>query len=383
MNFEFTTATRIIFGAGSLTKLGSLAKPLGKKAFVIGGSSPERLSPVLEQLEAHQISYVTFSVSGEPTTTTVLEGLSKAQSWACDMVIGIGGGSVIDAGKAIAALLTNPGEALDYLEVIGKGQPLLKQAAPFIAIPTTSGTGSEVTQNAVLSVPEKQVKVSMRSPFMLPTVALIDPELTYDLPKDITAYTGMDALTQCLEPFVSNAANPMTDGICREGLKYAARSLKIAYENPHDINARADMSLASLMGGLALANAKLGAVHGFAGPLGGMIKAPHGAICAKLLPLVVEANLNALQEREATSRALKRYQEVAQRILGSSAKPNDLVAWLKQLAQDLQIPALSSWGLTETHIPEAVSKAKNASSMKGNPVVLTDEELSEVLRRAL
>ena len=305
MTFEFATASRIIFGAGSLNKLATLAKPLGKKAFVIGGSSPERLEAVIKQLENENVAYVTFQVSGEPSIETILEGVSKAQSWACDMVISIGGGSVIDAGKAIAALLTNSGDPLDYLEVVGKGQPLLKQAAPFIAIPTTSGTGSEVTQNAVLSVPEKQVKVSMRSPFMLPTVALIDPELTYDLPKDITAYTGLDALTQCLEPFVSNAANPMTDGFCREGLKFAARSLKIAYENPHDVNARADMSLASLMGGLALANAKLGAVHGFAGPLGGMIKAPHGAICAKLLPLVVEANLKALQERDETSSSLQ------------------------------------------------------------------------------
>jgi alcohol dehydrogenase class IV len=383
MTFEFSTATRIIFGAGSLSQLGTLAKPLGKKAFVIGGSSPERLTSVLEQLEGQHISYVTFSVSGEPSVETVLAGLSKARSWACDMVISIGGGSVIDAGKAIAALLNNPGEALDYLEVVGKGQPLLKQAAPFVAIPTTSGTGSEVTQNAVLSVPEKQVKVSMRSPLMLPSIALIDPELSYDLPKDITAYTGMDALTQCLEPFVSNAANPITDGFCREGLKHVARSLKIAYENPHDVNARADMALASVLGGLALANAKLGAVHGFAGPLGGMIKAPHGAICAQLLPLVVEVNLKALQEREPTSRALKRYQEVAQRILGSSAKPSDLVTWLKELSQDLEIPSLSHWGLTPAHIPEIVNKAKNASSMKGNPITLTDEELSEVLRRAL
>lgn len=383
MTFEFATAKRIVFGVGSLSKLATLAQPLGKKALLIGGSRPESLDMVIKQLEAQNMAYVTFAVSGEPTLSTVLAGLEKAQSWACDMVIGIGGGSVIDAGKAISALLSNPGEPLDYLEVVGKGQPLLKQAVPFIAIPTTAGTGSEVTQNAVLSVPDKQIKVSMRSPLMLPTIALIDPELTYDLPRDITAYTGMDALTQCLEPFVSLAANPVTDGFCREGLQRAARSLKVAYENPHDAHARNDMSLASLFGGLALANARLGAVHGFAGPLGGMIKAPHGAICARLLPGVVEANLKALQEREPASRALKRYQEVAQRILGASAKPDDLVAWLKQLIQDLQIPALSSWGFRESHIAEAVNKAKNASSMKGNPVVLTDEELSEVLRKAL
>jgi alcohol dehydrogenase class IV len=298
------------------------------------------------------------------------------------MVISMGGGSVLDAGKAIAALMNNPGDPLDYLEVVGKGQALQHQAAPLIAIPTTSGTGSEVTQNAVLSVPEKQVKVSIRSPFMLPKIALVDPEFTYDLPKTITAYTGMDALTQCLEPFVSHAANPMTDSFCGEGLKRAARSLKIAYMQPHDVNARADMSLASLMGGLALANAKLGAVHGFAGPLGGMINAPHGAICARLLPFVVEANLEALQ-RAGNTRGLEKFQEATAIMLGQDATVEQLIAWLKQLAQDLDIPALSHWGLTETMIPEVVSKAKNASSMKGNPVVLSDEVLGAVLRGAL
>lgn len=376
MTFEFSTATRIIFGAGSLAKLGSLAKPLGKKALLIGGSSPERLSPVIKHLENERIAYTTFGVSGEPSINTILEGLDKAKSWTCDMVISIGGGSVLDAGKAISALLTNPGDPLDYLEVVGRGHPLQQQAAPLVAIPTTSGTGSEVTQNAVLSVPEKQVKVSMRSPLMLPKIALIDPELTYDLPKAITAYTGMDALTQCLEPFVSQAANPLTDGCCREGLKRTARSLNIACEHPHDKQAREDMALASLMGGLALANAKLGAVHGFAGPLGGMVSAPHGAICARLLPLVVEANCQALQH-------LEKYQQAATIMLGQHATIEKMIAWLKQLSEDLGIPALSHWGLTEAMIPEVVSKAKNASSMKGNPVVLRDEELNAILKRSL
>lgn len=378
MTFEFTTATRIIFGAGSLNRLATLAKPLGKKVFLIGGSSLSRFTPAIKQLEHENLAYVTFQISGEPSIDTVLRGLEKAKSWACDLVISIGGGSVIDTGKAITALLRNPGDPLDYLEVVGKGQPLQKPAAPFIAIPTTSGTGSEVTQNAVLSVPEKQVKVSMRSPFMLPKIALVDPELTYDLPKDITAYTGMDALTQCLEPFVSNAANPITDSFCREGLKRAATSLKATYQN--DKEARADMSLASLMGGLALANAKLGAVHGFAGPLGGMIPAPHGALCARLLPFVVEANIKALK---IDSPALSRYQEIAQIFVSPQATTEDLIAYLAQLIIDLEIPPLSHWGLSEHHIPDVVSKAKNASSMKGNPVVLSESELSEVLKKAL
>ena len=232
------------------------------------------------------------------------------------MVIGLGGGSAIDTGKAIAALLTNPGDPLDYLEVIGRGQALQQTPLPYIAIPTTAGTGSEVTRNAVLASHEHHVKVSLRSPLMLPRVAIVDPELTYSLPPAITASTGLDALTQLIEPYTCNSPNPMIDAICREGMQRAARSLKRAYQNGSDAAAREDMSIAALFGGMALANAKLGAVHGFAGPLGGLFPAPHGMICARLLPFVVEANVRALQMREPDSPVLKRYDEVAQLLTG-------------------------------------------------------------------
>jgi alcohol dehydrogenase class IV len=280
--------------------------------------------------------------------------------------------------------MTNPGEPFDYLEVVGKGQPLKNKAAPFIAIPTTSGTGSEVTSNAVLSVPEKQVKVSMRSPFMLPSIALVDPSLTYSLPRDITASTGLDALTQCLEPFVSNQANPLTDGFCTEGLKRAARSLQRACDFPDDAEARADMSLTSLLGGLALANAKLGAVHGFAGPLGGMINAPHGSLCASLIPHVVKANITALRSRDSSSEFLKRYDEVAKILTNNDkAKTDDTVAWLQELCGRLEVPTLSQLGLTKDLMAEVVNKAQNASSMKGNPIVLRVDELTDILERAM
>ena len=247
----------------------------------------------------------------------------------CDVIIGLGGGSAIDTGKAIAALLTNPGDPLDYLEVIGRGQALHATPLPYIAIPTTAGTGSEVTRNAVLASPEHRVKVSLRSPLMLPRVAIVDPELTYSLPPAITASTGLDALTQLIEPYTCNSPNPLVDAICREGMQRAARSLKRAYQDGNDVAAREDMSIAALFGGLALANAKLGAVHGFAGPLGGLFPAPHGMICARLLPLIVEANVRALQERKPNTSVLQRYAEVAQLLTGrSTAGASDAIEWL-------------------------------------------------------
>jgi alcohol dehydrogenase class IV len=299
-------------------------------------------------------------------------------------VIGLGGGSVLDTGKAIAALVTNPGNVLDYLEVIGKGQPLVNAPLPYIAIPTTAGTGAEVTRNAVLESTEQNVKVSLRSPLMLPRLALVDPELTYDLPPEITASSGLDALTQLVEPFVSVRANPLTDAICREGLQHAARSLRRAYENGADKEARQGMSLASLFGGLALANAALGAVHGFAGPLGGMLRAPHGALCARFLPLVMEANLRALEVRQPEHPALGRYDEIARILTGAKeATAQDGVKWVSEVVSALKIPRLSTYGMKPEDFQEAVQKTQKANSFKGNPIALNDKELTAILEQAL
>jgi alcohol dehydrogenase class IV len=313
-----------------------------------------------------------------------MQGKIQAKAKKCDVVIGFGGGSAIDTGKAIAAMLTNPGQPLDYLEVIGKGKTLAKPSAPCIAIPTTAGTGAEVTRNAVLGSPQHKVKVSLRSPTMLPTLAVVDPQLTVNLPPAITASTGLDALTQVMEPFVSNSPNPLTDALCREGMQRAARSLRHAYENGHNAAAREDMAVASLFGGLALANAKLGAVHGFAGPFGGMFPAPHGATCAALLPHVMAVNVEVLAARHPNHPARPRYDEVAQIITGSrNAVAADGVAWIHQLCRDLQVPGLAAYGLTQADFPTLVEKAAVASSMKGNPVNLTPAELTEILYRAL
>jgi alcohol dehydrogenase class IV len=381
-SFEFATAHRIIFGAGKLNDLGQQFQNKMERLLFVHGRSSDAIPRVREILSTLGISYTEFQVQGEPTIEVVQEGVKAARE--CEIVIGLGGGSVLDMGKAIAALTTNPGDVLDYLEVIGKGQPLVQAPLPYIAIPTTAGTGAEVTRNAVLESREHNVKVSLRSPLMLPRLALVDPELTYNLPPEITASSGLDALTQLIEPFVSIKANPMTDAICREGMNYAARSLRRAYENSADKEAREGMSIATLFGGLALANAALGAAHGFAGPLGGMLHAPHGVLCARFLPLVMEANIKALESRQPKHPALGRYGEIARIQTGNrDATAYDGVNWARALVNDLNIPRLSAYGMIPEDFPETVQKTQNASSFKGNPIVLNERELTEILERAL
>jgi alcohol dehydrogenase class IV len=381
-SFEFVTARRIIFGAGKLNSLAEQLEGGANRLLLARGRSSDAIPRVRQILSARGIQFTEFEVHGEPTVDVVREGVELALG--CDGIIGLGGGSVLDAGKAIAILATNTGDVFDYLEVIGKGEKLTRAPLPYIAIPTTAGTGAEVTRNAVIESPAHGVKVSLRSPLMLPELALVDPELTYSLPPAITASTGLDALTQLIEPFVSVKSNPMTDAICREGMRHAARALRRAYENGEDPEARERMSLASLFGGLALANAALGAVHGFAGPLGGMLPAPHGAICARLLPPVMEANLHALTNRQPEHPALARYSEIAQILKNDpGADAADGVNWVSKLVRDLNIPSLSSYGMGREHFSEAVEKTLKASSFKGNPILLTEAELMGILERAL
>lgn len=383
MRFEFATATRILFGPGTVTEVAPAAAALGRRALLVTGRDVERSAPLRERLRAQGVATMTVSVGGEPTVETARAGVQRAREDECDLIIGLGGGSALDAGKAIAALLTNgDGDPLEYLEVVGRGKVLTRPPAPYIAVPTTAGTGAEVTRNAVLVSPEHHVKVSLRSPLMFPHLAVVDPELTHSLPPELTASTGLDALTQLIEPFVSNNANPLTDALCREGMRRAARSLRRAYENGSDAAAREDMALASLFGGLALANAKLGAVHGCASPLGGLFPAPHGAICARLLPHIMDANVRALRAHAAGSPP--RYAEIARIVTGrSDASIAEGIEWVRSLCADLKIPGLSRYGLTEAGIPTVVAEAQRASSTKGNPVTLSDRELTAVLRQAL
>lgn len=384
MRFEFATANRILFGSGTVGEVPAQARALGGSALVVTGRSPQRFAGVLDDLKAQGVAVTLFEVGGEPSVEVVREGTRLAREAGCELVIAIGGGSVVDTGKVIAALLANPGDIMDYLEVVGQGKPLTQLSLPCIAVPTTAGTGSEVTRNAVLESSEHRVKVSIRSPSMLPTLAVVDPELTLSMPPALTASVGLDALTQVMEPFVSHLATPLTDGLCREGMRRAARSLHRAFADGSDRDAREDMAITSLFGGLALANAKLGAVHGFAGPLGGMYDAPHGMLCASLLPHVMAANVAALQAREPESAVLGRYDEVARILTGDpGARSADGVRWVAELCAALSVPRLSRFGIEPGHFPEIIAKSQKASSMKGNPIVLSDQELEQILWKAL
>ena len=360
MNFEFATAARIVFGAGKLKELRALTGEFGKRVLFV---QAQPALPAAAVAMAALPECVPFPVAGEPTVELVRTGIRLARQEHCNVVVSLGGGSVIDTGKAIAALLTNGGDPLDYVEIVGKGQAITKPGVPFIAIPTTAGTGAEVTRNAVLFSPEHHVKVSIRGQHLLARVALVDPELTYGLPPAITASTGLDALTQLIEPFVSCRANPLTDGLCREGMTRAARSLRRAFETGAP-DARDDMALASLFGGLALANAGLGAVHGFAAPLGGMYDAPHGALCAALLPAVFAMN-------ERTAKLKERFEEV-----------RHIVGDLAELGRALGVKPLRELGVRRAEFPVIIEKAAAASSMKGNPIKLTPAQLGEILEQA-
>lgn len=383
-SFEFATATRILFGAGAIQRVGEVIPRASHRALVVTGQNPHRADPLRAVLSAGPLHLSSLTVAGEPEIATVEQGAALARQERCDLVIACGGGSVIDAGKAIAGMLTNDGSLLDYLEIIGRGQALTRPACPFLAIPTTAGTGAEVTRNAVLSAPAQQIKVSLRSPFLLPAAAIIDPELTYDLPPALTASTGLDALTQLIEPYVCLRANPLTDGFCAEGIRRAARALPEAVRAGHNPAARTDMSLASLFGGLALANAGLGAVHGLAAPIGGAFPAPHGAVCAALLPHIMAANLRALRARAPASAALPRYRHIAAWLTGDAQATADAgVAWVRELITQLPIPRLGAYGVAEEHVGGLAAKAASASSTKANPIPLTQTELSEALRAAL
>lgn len=380
MRFEFATAGRIVFGPGTVRELPGIALSYGRRAMVVTGKDRIRRAGIIADLEAAGLNCTIFGVAGEPAVDLVREGAAAFRAAACELVIAVGGGSAIDAGKAIAALAANPGDVLDYLEIVGRGHALPAAPLPYVAVPTTAGTGSEVTRNAVLGSPEHRVKASLRSPLMLPRVALVDPELTAGLPQGVAVSTGLDALTQLIEPYVSNRANPMTDAICLDGLRHAGRCL----ERLGSAEARAGMSYASLLGGLALANAGLGVVHGFAAPIGGMFEAPHGAICAAVLPYGMRANLAALRARAPESEAIGRYEEIARILTGdAAASGEDGCEWVLQLVRSLNVPPLSAYGIALDEAEAIVEKAARANSMKANPIALSREELLGVLRSAV
>ncbi len=383
LNFEYATATKIVFGSGKSNSLPQLLKDFGRKVLLVTGKNSDRHESVVHGLRNENFDVTFYSIEKEPATDIVSEGADLVRVKNCTAVVGVGGGSVIDGAKAIAALAPNKGNLLDYLEVIGRGKALEQKPLPFIAVPTTAGTGAEVTKNAVILSPEHKVKVSLRSDLMIPRVAVVDPELTLSMTPEITAATGMDALTHLLESFVSNQSNAFIDALCREGMHRIAASLETAYFDGSNRVAREDMAFAAMLGGMALANVKLGAVHGFAGPIGGMFSAPHGAVCASLLPAVMNVNYKAVKKQNL-QHSIEKYNELGRILTGNTAAAApDGIEWVERMLQKLQILKLSSFGMDSSVFPALVEKAKNASSMKGNPVVLSDDELYEILERAV
>ncbi len=379
--FEFATAGRIMAGAGRAAELPGVLAGLGSRVLVCTGANPERHADLLADLG---LPAVAFPVAGEPTVELARAGVAVSREHAADVIAAVGGGSVIDLGKAVAMLLANGGDPLDYLEVVGSGQKVTRPAVPCVAVPTTAGTGAEVTANAVLAVPEHRLKASLRSPLMIPRVALVDPVLTVSCPPAVTAASGLDALTQCLEPFVSVRATPVTDGLAREGLRRAAAGLRAAHADGGDLAARTDMAICALLGGMALANAKLGAVHGLAGVIGGTADVPHGIACAALLAPVIDANVRRLQSGAPGSPVLDRYTEVARLLTRQpGASIRDGLAWIRETVALLGVPGLAAFGLGPDRADDIAAKAMTSSSMQGNPVSLSHGDLTAVLLEAL
>jgi alcohol dehydrogenase class IV len=360
------------------------------KPFLITGKSGyERYQAIISAALPDFDTSARYALGGEPSVANALEATELAVSKGCDGVIAIGGGSAIDLGKAVSALITNRGDIYDYLEVVGKALPINAKPVPYVAMPTTSGTGAEATKNAVLKCEINNLKVSMRNELMIPSIAIVDPVLTLSCPPETTAHVGLDTLCQVMEPYVSNAANPFTDALSKEAIIRASRSLRRVYADGTDVEAREDMAIASIMGGLCLANAKLGSVHGYAAVLGGKFEnAPHGAICACLLPYVMRANIEKLQQMAASDNysllKLNRYVDVARMVTGNpSATAIDGAIWTEALVKDLNIPRLSNLcDIKREQFAEIAELTTKTSSNKGNPLPLSIEELDSILQKA-
>ena len=387
MNFEFVAPARILFGSGQFERLGELAAKLGKRALIVFNGSEALANTAKDRLAATGLNSTLFRQRGEPTVSDVDSATELARQEQVDLVVGLGGGSAIDAAKAVAALVGNGGSALDYMEVVGRGQKLSRASIPWIAIPTTFGTGAEATKNAVIGAPDRGFKASIRGEQLLAKIVLVDPVLGKSVPSKVIAQSGMDALCQLIESYTSNGAGPMTDGLAMAGLKRVPSALNRAYLNRQDIDALTNMALAALLGGITLANAGLGAVHGFAAPLGANFPIPHGAVCAALLPHVVRANVVALRGSSEDHPALARYAEIG-RAAGADASSDAeaiefLIQFLFELGRDLHIQPLSAFGVEDKDVDRIVALARKASSMRFNPIVLNDAVLASVLRDAI
>lgn len=373
----FSTVGRIHVGAGVAADVGGVLDALvgaGARVLVVAGRSAD-VTALVDGRDAHVLRH-----RGEPDVDAVRAAVARARELRPDVVVGWGGGAVLDLAKCVAALLPGTSDVLDHLEVVGRGDPLPTGAPPVVAVPTTAGTGAEVTANAPVRVPERGVKASLRGPTLLPAVAVVDPVLTLGCPPAVTAAAGVDALTQCLEAFTTPQATPLTDPLAREGLVRAGRSLVRAVEHGDDLDARTDLGVAALLSGMALANARLGVVHGLAAALGGRLGAPHGQVCAAVLVATTAANVAALRRTDPDGPGLARYDQAAVALTGDrDARADDAVAWLTRTVATLRVPGLAALGLDPAAVPRVVDDALAASSTRGNPVRLTREEMTDVV----
>jgi alcohol dehydrogenase class IV len=378
--FQFMTSSRIVFGEGALINSFSTFNQFGYSVLLVTGKDSQRSEPLVNYLKQQNMRYQQVAVLGEPLIAMIEEMAAMGRRFRPDMVISIGGGSVLDAGKALAALIPNQGSVYDYVEVVGRNVPLQAKPLPFIAIPTTSGTGSEVSKNAVLRSAQENVKVSLRSADMLPDLAIIDPTLTYGMDPVLSGCCGMDAFTHLMEAYVCGAPNPLTDMVCEEGLRRLAGAIVPACEDD-DPRSRSDMSFAAMLGGMALANAKLGAAHGLASSLGGRLSAPHGLITAQLAPYVMQENVLAAREAGRAD-VLNRYRQLACILTGRmDADIVDGIAWTKRTLERLNLPPVSEYGLCDTMFDEVAEDALLSNAIKGNPLPLNKERLQGILEQ--
>lgn len=384
VHFDLAVPADVRFGAGRASEVPAALATLGaSRVLVVTGRTTSRADVMRSALTEAGIASIAYGIEAEPSIERVRDAVAVAAEAGCNAVLGFGGGSALDVAKAVAVLATSGTDPIDHLEVIGAGRPIERPGLPCVAVPTTAGTGSEVTRNSVLS--GDGVKASLRSPLMLPKVAVVDPDLLAGVPQQTIAASGMDALSQLIEPLLSRRANPLTDALARDGIRRSARSLRRAYEDGmQDPSVREDLALASLFSGICLANSGLGVVHGIAAAAGARLSAPHGAVCAAVLAAAMEINLRALRDRARDHPALSRMGEVATLLTGrSGASPEQAITWLEDLTTALSVPGLASYRLDPDGIDAVVTAAQKASSMRGNPIELSDDEVGEILTRSL
>lgn len=392
--FSISRLPRIIYGCGRLGEVPALASSYGNRTLLVTGKhsfyGTKRWPAFIEALEKRNIDCLHVTVSGEPSPQLVDQAVSRFFGESIAVVIGIGGGSVLDAAKAIAGLLPHGNSVMDHLEGVGRNIPYRGPSTPFIAIPTTAGTGSEATKNSVLSVQGPEgFKKSFRDECLIPEYAVIDPDLLESCPRDLIAANGMDAFTQLLESYVSLKANPFIDALAWSGMTAFKAGFFAAWEGkePDAAQGRAAMAYASLLSGIALAQVGLGSVHGLASPLGAFFPIPHGVVCGTMVAAATKINIQAMQTREPDNPALNKYAQVGRLLTGrdninDSHARDALIVLLTEWSETLQLPRLGNYGISEADFAKIVANSRG-SSMQTNPILLTDAEIETILKQRI